>query len=88
MVNKKDGMRYPSIDDLIEKTSSKYLLVVGAAKRARDIEREGKSYISSPHNKKSIGIALEEIAEDKIVIYDSELESHPAVEPLEEIIEA
>ena len=41
MNRKKDGMRYPSIDQLIEKTKSKYRLTVGAAKRARDISLPG-----------------------------------------------
>lgn len=64
----KDGMRYPSIDVLLDKTQSKYVLVVGAAKRAKAIKEEGKCLIENPHNKKPIGIALEEIYAGKIII--------------------
>lgn len=64
----KDGMRYPSIDQLTHKSSSKYKLVIAVAKRAREIEETGKCYLSSTHNVKSIGIALEEIVENKIEI--------------------
>ena len=65
-----DGMRYPSIDQLISKTQSKYKLVVGTAKRARKINKEGRVLISNPRSKKSIGIALEEIYQDRVVITD------------------
>ena len=37
MIDNKDGMRYPSIDQLAAKTQSKYKLVVGAAKRAKEL---------------------------------------------------
>ncbi|MCK9537088.1 MAG: DNA-directed RNA polymerase subunit omega [Bacilli bacterium] len=66
----KDGMRYPSIDQLIEKTKSKYRLVVGVAKRARDITSGEKVLVINPNNKKSIGIALEEVYEGKIKIVE------------------
>ncbi|MDD3171666.1 MAG: DNA-directed RNA polymerase subunit omega [Bacilli bacterium] len=78
MRNSKDGMRYPSIDQLIEVTKSKYKLVVGAAKRAREIEHGASILITNPHNKRSIGIALEEIIEGKVIITD-------AVEQVEEL---
>lgn len=64
----KDGMRYPSIDQLASKTTSKYKLVIAAAKRAREIAETHIVYLDNTHNKKSIGIALEEIANDKIII--------------------
>jgi len=64
----KDGMRYPSIDVLLDKTQSKYVLVVGAAKRAKAIKKDGTCLIENPYNKKPIGIALEEIYEGKIFI--------------------
>jgi len=66
----RDGMRYPSIDQLVSKAKSKYKLVIGAAKRAKDITREEKHLIKNPYNTKSIGIALEEIYFDKIRIVD------------------
>lgn len=64
----KDGMRYPSIDQLTSKTNSKYKLVIAVAKRAHEIDETHQTYLESTHNYKSIGIALEEIVEDKIKI--------------------
>lgn len=63
-----DGMRYPSIDQLATKTSSKYKLVIGAAIRAKQINKGDKVLIDNPRSKKSIGIALEEVINDKIII--------------------
>ena len=51
-----DGMRYPAIDQLVTKTTSKYRLVMAAAIRAKQIKY------------KESGIALEEIFEDKVII--------------------
>lgn len=68
----RDGMRYPSIDQLVNKSKSKYKLVIGAAKRAKDITKEKKHLIKNPYNTKNIGIALEEIYLDKIAIIDEE----------------
>lgn len=80
-----DGMRYPSINwllDEMQKTSkdangnltpmsSKYRLVVAVAKRARDINMTGKCYLQHPRGKKAIGVALEEVTERKIGIDDA-----------------
>ena len=66
----KVGMRYPSIDQLATKTSSKYKLVIAIAKRAREIEENNKVYLEKTNNKKAIGIALEEVEADKILIKD------------------
>ena len=71
--NDRDGMRYPSIDQLVEQTHSKYKLVVGAAKRAKELDRKNtaeKPLIDNPHSKKNLGIALEEIVEGKLRIVD------------------
>ncbi len=70
MSENKDGIRYPSIDQLTIKTKSKYRLVVGAAKRARDLESGAEKKIDNPRSKKSLGIALEEIINDKIEIVE------------------
>jgi len=66
--NQNEGMRYPSIDQLIAKSPSKYKLVIAVAERAKEIERKKKTYLEKTQNKKSIGIALEEIYHDKVVI--------------------
>ena len=65
-----DGMRYPAIDQLVTKTTSKYRLVMDAAIRAKQLQynEHEKSYVEHPDRKKNIGIALEEIYEDKIII--------------------
>lgn len=68
MIKEKDGMRYPAIDQLVSKTNSKYRLVIGAAIRARQIENGSEILVTNPSSKKSIGIALEEIYENKIEI--------------------
>jgi len=64
----KDGMRYPAIDQLVTRTKSKYKLVIGAALRAKQIKEGAEPLAESPHSKKPIGIALEEIYEGKIEI--------------------
>jgi DNA-directed RNA polymerase subunit omega len=72
MSNKEyDGMRYPSIDELLEKIDSKYKLAYAAARRAKIIEEEdgytplGESdNLPDPLCYKPIGIALEEILQD------------------------
>lgn len=59
-------MLYPSIDKLMEKTDSKYSLVVLAAKRARQLLDKNEPLLE-PVSKKPVGIALEEIAKDLVV---------------------
>ena len=63
-------MIYPSIDKLLNKVDSKYRLVHIAAKRSKEIENTKhlqlpeEDYVSS----KNIGRALEELADDKIIL--------------------
>jgi DNA-directed RNA polymerase subunit omega len=59
-------MLYPSIDELIKKTDSKYTLVVAAAKRARTLRDGEKSKLTKPRSYKYVGTALEEIYLDLI----------------------
>lgn len=63
-------MIYPSIDKLLNIVDSKYELVHIAARRSKQISRDG--YLQLPEaaykSKKNIGRALEEISEGKIVI--------------------
>jgi DNA-directed RNA polymerase subunit omega len=60
-------MKQPSLDLLIEKVESKYELAVVAAKRARAINESGHGSESS-QTLKPVTIALQEIAEDQLVI--------------------
>lgn len=63
----KEGLRYPSIDDLLLKIDSKYKLAYAAAKRAKIIKED--NYVSiDPKCSKPVGIALEEILEGKVFI--------------------
>jgi DNA-directed RNA polymerase subunit omega len=66
----RDRMIYPSIDKLLTKVGSKYLLVNLVSKRAKEMQEteyyqmKENEYISS----KEIGKALEEISKDLIHI--------------------
>lgn len=66
VVKNDDGMRYPSIDKLLEKIDSKYKLVYASSKRAKIIESENFVAIENPKCVKPVGQALEEVLEDKI----------------------
>ncbi len=61
-------MRYPSIDRLLSKVDSKYKLVLLSAKRAKEIEQGSLAQFEEHVCFKPVGIALEEILEDKIDI--------------------
>ncbi len=61
-------MIYPSIDDLLKKVGSKYLLVNVVAKRAQEMKETGQYQMKSEQyiSKKEIGRALEEVWVDLI----------------------
>ena len=62
-----DGLRYPSIDDLLTQIDSKYKLAYASSKRAKIIKEE--EYVSvDPKCSKPVGQALEEILAGKIEI--------------------
>ncbi|HVQ77808.1 MAG TPA: DNA-directed RNA polymerase subunit omega [Candidatus Binatia bacterium] len=58
-------MAFPSLENALNKASNRYLLVVLAAKRARQLNRGATPQIETRH-KKPTSMALEEIAEGKI----------------------
>lgn len=62
-----DGMRYPSIDKLLEKVDSKYKLAYISARRAKIIEEEDYCDLEDPKCVKAVGQALEEILEGKTI---------------------
>lgn len=67
-----DGIRYPSIDQLTDITHSKYRLVVACAKRARYLKHHPEEkLVESPHSKRAIGIALEEIVNGKVAVVEA-----------------
>ncbi|MBE3596390.1 MAG: DNA-directed RNA polymerase subunit omega [Hydrogenibacillus sp.] len=61
-------MRYPPIDDLERMAGSKYLLVMIAAKRARQLLHEKSPLIESPRSYRDVGIALEEFYAGKLEV--------------------
>ena len=69
-------MIYPSIDKLLNLVDSKYKLVHIASRRSKEIDATG--HLQMPRSKytstKSIGMALEEIAEGFITIKTDEEE--------------
>lgn len=63
-------MIYPSIDKLLNKVGSKYLLVNVISKRVKELE-EKKNYQMKENeyvSKKNIGKALEEVSKDLITL--------------------
>ena len=58
-------MSFPSLEKSLEKVSNRYLLVVLAAKRARQLNRGAAARVETKH-KKPTSSALEEIAAAKI----------------------
>lgn len=63
-------MLYPSIDKLVDKVGSKYMLVVAAAKRARALREGVRSELRTPQSHKQVGVALEEIHHSYITVED------------------
>ena len=67
-------MIYPSIDKLLNLVDSKYKLVHIASRRSKEIDATG--HLQMPRNKytstKSIGMALEELAEGYITVKDKD----------------
>ena len=63
-------MIYPSIDKLLVKVGSKYLLVNIVSKRVKEIETTGQYQMAENEYKstKNIGRALEEVSKDLIHI--------------------
>lgn len=56
---------YPSINELQQKTDSRYSLVILAAKRARDII-DGKPALTDEVSERPVSQAAKEIAEDLV----------------------
>lgn len=61
-------MLYPSIDKMLEKVGSKYSLVVAASRRARQLREGDKSELKQAKSHKQVGVALEEIYGDLVVL--------------------
>jgi DNA-directed RNA polymerase subunit omega len=59
-------MLYPSIDSLMEKADSKYIVVVAAAKRARQLQEGSEPKVNGVYTNKNVTVALNEIFQDKV----------------------
>lgn len=59
-------MLEPSIDSLQEKINSKYTLVTISARRARELQDGAKTLLEEPKALKYVGVALEEIYNEKL----------------------
>ncbi|MFD1465549.1 DNA-directed RNA polymerase subunit omega [Lapidilactobacillus mulanensis] len=59
---------YPSIDKLLDKVDSRYSLAILAAKRAHQLETGSFEMLDDYKSSKTVGMALEEIANGKITI--------------------
>ena len=58
-------MAFPSLEHALNKVSNRYLLVVLAAKRARQLNRGGQARVDTRH-KKPTSTSMEEIAGSKV----------------------
>ncbi|MBI2154804.1 MAG: DNA-directed RNA polymerase subunit omega [Candidatus Rokubacteria bacterium] len=58
-------MAFPSLEKSLQKVSNRYLLVVLASKRARQLNRGATPQVESKH-KKCTCAALEEVAQSKV----------------------
>ncbi len=67
MNQNKEGLRYPSIDELLVNIDSKYKLAYAAAMRAKIIREKDDTTIEAKCAK-PVGVALEEIMAGKVKI--------------------
>ncbi|MEI3606691.1 DNA-directed RNA polymerase subunit omega [Pseudogracilibacillus sp. SE30717A] len=65
-------MLEPSIDSLQEKINSKYTLVTISARRARELQGENKALVEHPKSLTYVGMALEEIDQEKLFVKETE----------------
>lgn len=65
-------MLEPSVDSLQEKIDSKYTLVTISARRARDLQDGASPLLEEPKALTYVGLALEEIIEEKLFVKEEE----------------
>lgn len=61
-------MNRPPVNELVEKTGSRYMLVTAVSKRARQLQDDPESL----NGRKAVTAAVEEVYEDKLVITQHE----------------
>ena len=62
-------MKKVNVDDLFERKASPYALVIGVAKRARQITDDYEEQ-GGVHNEKAVMEAIEEIKDHKVCVYE------------------
>lgn len=67
MAKNTEGLRYPSIDKLLDKIDSKYKLAYASALRAKIIQQDEFTSVDAKCVK-PVGQALEEIEQEKMTI--------------------
>jgi len=77
-------MLYPSIDSLLEKVPSKYLLVTLGAQRARELKDKENYQLEDYKSHKDVGKALEEVNEGLVQLAYEEEVNAEAVETEQE----
>ena len=75
---------YPSIDKLLDRVDSRYSLAVLAAKRAHQLENGDIELLNKYESPRTVGRALEEIADDKIEIDPDSILLEKDAEKIEE----
>lgn len=74
-------MAFPKLENSLEKTPNRYLLVSLAAKRSRQLNR-GVQMLVESKRKKHTSVALEEIAEGKVTYRLSEADAPKVLPPV------
>ncbi len=78
-------MLYPSINDLLEKTENRYILVNQVAKRARQIV-EGSDNLIETKEKKPVSIATLEVFEGEIGYLARETEEKDEIQEFRDLV--
>ena len=67
---KEFGMRYPSIDKLLDVSNSKYKLCIASSKRAKEIQETNETLVPTSCVK-PVGRALEEILSGEVTLVEN-----------------
>ena len=79
-------MIYPSVTDLVKKTGSRYALVIATAKRAREIA-SGDTPLTECNSTKPVTIALNEINDGMVEVFDRKERPQKEINDFSEIPE-
>ncbi len=84
--NEARGLRYPAINDLIDRAENKYELVLATAKRARELV-DGSDPLVKVVVDNPVSIATQEIADDEVKIVRFEKTPDEEIAETEELFE-